>query len=215
MLFSHSIPEHVFENPHTKAFISVLDALQEYKQEVISQAIRTLNVPLCTDEKWLRKYLKDSGFSDIPSGFPIEPMQQMLLNADTIMSLRGSYIGLELLVSVCALGEVSVDASGLLSKVLVVFPSSTEYGFITDSNDTDHLYLADNTGIAVDSQLSITVSSFYFDGDHEKEMDAIRSYLDKVIKDYVGYSRNLRINWTCQKSTDKVYHRLLGDFFKD
>ena len=214
MLFSQSIPEHILENPRTKAFVNVLDALQEYKQGLISQAIRTLNVSLCTDEIWLRKYLRDAGFSDIPSGFPVAPMQQMLLNADTIMGLRGSYLGLELLLSVCTLGEVSVDTSRLLSKVLVVFPSSTDYGFITADSDTDHLYLADNTDIALDSQLSITVSSLYFEGAHTKEADAIKSYLDRVIKDYVGYTHNLKINWTCQGRSDKVYHKLLGDFFK-
>lgn len=141
MQFSKSIPDKVFENSTSAHFIDVLDSLQEYKQGIITDCIRTFNPILCNNKKWLRKYLMDLGFGNLPSELPVAVLQQMLLNADTIMSLRGSYIGLELFVSVVSLGEVHIDASNFMCSMKVIFPDSLAYGYITDSKGpTDHLF---------------------------------------------------------------------------
>lgn len=142
MLFSQSIPDSVLENSAASKFVSVLDSLQEVKQGIISDAIRSFNPILCMNEKWLRKYLTDYGFSDIPKGFPVRVLQQMLLNADTIMRLRGSKLGVEFFLSVCSFGVAKIDASRLRSVFRTIYPDSTTYGYITGSKGTDdHKYL--------------------------------------------------------------------------
>ena len=141
MLFSQSIPEKVLENSAASKFVSVLDSLQEVNQGIISDAVRSFNPILCMNEKWLRKYLTDYGFSDIPKGFPVRVLQQMLLNADTIMRLRGSKLGVEFFLSVCSLGVATIDASRLRSVVRTIYADSTSYGYITDSKGADdHRY---------------------------------------------------------------------------
>ena len=141
MLFSQSIPDSVLENSAASKFVSVLDSLQEVKQGIISDAVRSFNPILCMNEKWLRKYLTDYGFGDIPKGFPVRVLQQMLLNADTIMRLRGSKLGVEFFLSVCSLGVATIDASRLRSVVRTIYTDSTSYGYITDSKGADdHKY---------------------------------------------------------------------------
>lgn len=210
MLFSQSIPDKVLENSEASKFVSVLDSLQEYKQGIIADAIRSFNPILSTNEKWLRKYLTDYGFSDIPRGFPIRVMQQMLLNADTIMRLRGSKLGLEFFLSVCSLGEVTIDASELNQPLDLIFPDSLSDGYLTDNNVDSPLYLCTTNIFAVNSTLLVTLRSIYFDGEHTTEADAIIKYLQNVTPNYVGFSNGLIIRWTFNSGSEFYYHGLLN-----
>lgn len=210
MLFSQSIPDSVLENSAASKFVSVLDSLQEYKQGVITDAVRSLNPILCMNEKWLRKYLTDYGFSDIPKGFPVRVMQQMLLNADTIMRLRGSKLGLEFFLSVCSLGEATIDAGGLHQPLEFIFPDSLNYGYLTDNNVDAPLYLCNTNELMANSIISVTLKSKYFDERHNNEADAIVRYLQNVIPDYVGFSNDLIIRWSFQDRSKFYYHGLLN-----
>ena len=208
MLFSQSIPDMVLENSTASKFVSVLDSLQEIKQGIISDAIRSFNPILCLNEKWLRKYLTDYGFSDIPNGFPVRVLQQMLLNADAIMRLRGSKLGAEFFLSVCSLGEVKVDADGLISEIDSIYLNSENYGYVTDKNTGSFLYLS-STNERVSSHLDIELSSKYFNGNYPMEKEAILFYLNRVLPDYVGFSVDLKINWTIRSRSKFYYHALL------
>lgn len=210
MLFSQSIPDNVLENSAASKFVSVLDSLQEYKQGIISDAVRSLNPVLCTNEKWLRKYLTDYGFSTIPKGFPIRVMQQMLLNADTIMRLRGSKLGLEFFLSVCSLGEATIYASGLYKSLKLIFPDSLNYGYITSNNSGNKLFLCSNNELEETSRLSITLKSKYFDDWHNTEADAIMGYLQAVTPTYIGFSKDLTITWLFLERSKFYYHGLLN-----
>lgn len=210
MLFSQSIPDMVLENSAASKFVSVLDSLQEVKQGIISDAVRSFNPILCMNEKWLRKYLTDYGFSDIPKGFPVRVLQQLLLNADTIMRLRGSKLGLEFFLSVCSLGVATIDASGLYKPLELVFPDSTNYGYITSNNSDSKLFLCDNNVLSESSQLLITLRSKYFDERHTTEADAIVRYLQAVIPTYIGFSNDLTISWSFLERSKFYYHGLLN-----
>lgn len=210
MLFSQSIPDKVLENSAASKFVSVLDSLQEYKQGIIADAIRSFNPILSTNEKWLRKYLTDYGFSDIPKGFPIRVMQQMLLNADTIMRLRGSQLGLEFFLSVCSLGEATIDASGLNQSLDFIFPDSLSYGYLTNNNVDSPLYLCNTNTLMANSALLVTLESKYFDDTHNIEADSIIKYLQKATPNYVGFSNGLTVRWTFKVRSDFYYHELLN-----
>lgn len=210
MLFSQSIPDMVLENSAASKFVSVLDSLQEVKQGIISDAVRSFNPILCMNEKWLRKYLTDYGFSDIPKGFPVRVLQQMLLNADTIMRLRGSKLGLEFFLSVCSLGVATIDTSGLYKPLELVFLDSTNYGYITSNNSDSRLFLCDNNVLSESSQLLITLRSKYFDERHNTEAYAIERYLRAVTPTYVGFSSKLTIGWSFLERDKFYYHGLLN-----
>lgn len=209
MLFSQSIPEKVLENSTTSKFVSVLDSLQEYKQGMITDAVRTLNPALNMNEKWLRKYLTDYGFSDIPKGFPIRVIQQLLLNADTIMRLRGSQLGVELFISVCCLGKVTIGTSNFMDSPDVIFLNSSNYGYITDNN-SEPFYLCDRNTFMGYSFLSVVANSIYFNGMYPTEQSAIISYLNKELPNYVGFTNNLHIQWQLNRSLTFYYHALLN-----
>lgn len=210
MLFSQSIPEKVLENSAASKFVSVLDSLQEHKQGIITDAVRSFNPILCTNEKWLRKYLTDYGFSDIPKGFPIRVMQQMLLNADTIMRLRGSKLGLEFFLSICCLGEAIIDASGLQQPLEFIFLESLNYGYIMSNNSDSPLYLCNTNELMKNSILSVTLKSKYFDEGHDIEADSIVRYLQNVTPNYIGFSNNLILKWTFKERSKFYYHGLLN-----
>lgn len=137
MPFSSSVPYNALENPNTEKFVRVLDALHEEKHEVISAYMRSWNPLLCNNSKWLRYKLESLGFYSIPDGMPIPVMQQMLLNADTILRLRGSRLGFELFCSVCSLGQVSLNEYPW-NKDWTIYPDSLSCGYIT--GELSHLH---------------------------------------------------------------------------
>lgn len=208
MLFSQSIPDRVLENAAASKFVSVLDSLQEIKQGIISDAVRSFNPILCMNEKWLRKYLTDYGFSDIPKGFPVRVLQQMLLNADTIMRLRGSKLGVEFFISVCSLGVAKVNADGLIEHVDTLYLDSKSYGYVT--GNTDSFFYLSSTNDRIPSHLTIELSSKYFNGGYPVEKEAILSYLNRVLPYYVGFSVNLEIQWSIKTRSKFYYHGLLN-----
>lgn len=209
MLFSQSIPDMVLENSAASKFVSVLDSLQEHKQGIITDAVRSLNPILSTNEKWLRKYLTDYGFGEIPKGFPIRVLQQMLLNADTIMRLRGSQLGVEFFLSVCSLGVSKVNAEGIYADVDTIYLDSENYGYVTGNNTDSFLYLTSSNERA-SSDVTIELSSKYFNGSYPMEKEAIFSYLNRVLPYYMGFSVDLSINWTLKTRSRFYYHGLLN-----
>lgn len=214
MLFSKSIPDAVLANPTTAKFVSVLDALQEYKQDIISASVRTFNPILCNDTKWLSKQLSDYGFPDTPEGMPMHVLQQMLLNADVIMRLRGSKLGIELLCSVCSLGEVTVDTEGYHTDPDSIMLDTLNFGYVTGDDSQPFLYLCNNNDIEPATEVSISIESVYFpvSGD-TKESLAIKSYLQSIISSFLGFRNNYDITWSFTHAEDKFYHSLLNSNF--
>ena len=61
MLFSTSIPDKLREYPNVSAFMDVLDALQNFKTEVIADSLRVDNAAVLMDRKWIIKKLEEYG----------------------------------------------------------------------------------------------------------------------------------------------------------
>ena len=99
MLFSTSIPDKLREHPNVSAFMDVLDALQNFKTEVIADSLRVDNAAILMDRKWLIKKLEEYGVTDLPLNYPIQILRQYLLNVDNVCRTRGSKIGIELYYS--------------------------------------------------------------------------------------------------------------------
>lgn len=213
MLFSDKIPSKLQEYPNVSAFSGILDALQDFKSGIIAESLRVNNAAVLMDKKWLLKMLEELGVSDLPMAYPVQIMQQYLLNADTVLRTRGSKIGVELYCSLLSLGEVSIDDNKFYEESDFLLLDSLVQGYITGDNRNPFFYLvSDSTDIEPDSSLTITVKSRYFNGSYPDEASVIKGYLENTIKKQLGFS-NARVTFKYQSRTDFYYHKLLNQYF--
>lgn len=214
MLLSDRIPERVQEYPTTKSFIEVLDALQEFKTELIAKALRVNNIAILTDKEWLLKRLAEIGVEGFPRDYPIGIMQQYLLNADTVFGTKGSKIGVELYCSLLSLGEVTIDDNEFYapSKILIL-DSKVQGHIIEDSTSNVYSLCEDNDIMWQAVSLKVHIKSKYFDGNHIKEERVIKDYLRKTLSDHLGFSPEKNITFTYQPREEFYYHKLLNSYF--
>lgn len=214
MLFSTSIPDKLQEYPSVSAFMNVLDALQDFKTEIIAKSFRVDNSAVLMDKKWLLKKLGEFGITDMPLDYPIQIMQQYLLNVDTVCRTRGSKIGIELYCSLLSLGEVTIDDSEFYAESELIFLDSKSQGYITDSNNAKELYICDdNEMINPKSYLGITIKSKYFNEEYSEESDLIKSYIESTIGDWIAFSPNRELKFVYNQNADFYFHPLLNKFF--
>lgn len=213
MSFSKSIPDKVLESPTVSAFASVLDKLQEFKTETIAEALRVNNYALLTDKKWLLKHIEDFGVTNLPLEYPVAIMQQLLLNIDTLCSIRGSKIGLELYCSLMSLGEVTIDDKDFYGEMQFISLDSTFQGYITEDNSAKELFLLDSADMLTPPvKLIVTIKSKYFDGQHPEEA-IIKQYIRSNIQQQVGFSPNKEVVFNFLPNSEFYYHKLLNPYF--
>lgn len=214
MLFSTSIPEKLQEHPNVSAFMSVLDALQNVKSEAISEYLRVDNFAVLMDKKWLLKKLEEFGVTDIPLDYPIQIIQQYLLNVDTVCRTRGSKIGIELYCSLLSFGEVTVDDSDFYRDTTLLLLDSPIQGYITEDNEDNGFFLCEDSAIVAPLvSLTITIKSRYFNGDYPKEAEVIKKYLESSIGGHLGFSPNKKITFEYLPNSDFYFHKLLNAYF--
>ena len=213
MLFSNCIPDKLQEYPTVMNFMRLLDSLQEVKTSIIADSLRVDNAALLMDKKWLLKKLDEFGFSDFPIEYPIQIMQQFLLNVDTICRTRGSKIGIQLYCSVLSLGEVSVLDANFYVRLSLIILDSIKQGYILADSKDEKFYICDNNLINPKQNLSIIIKSKFFNGDFPKEESIIKKYLQSTLRNQLGFSPNLQINFTFVPKSDFYYHKLLNPYF--
>ena len=213
MLFSNSVPDKLQEYPNVSAFTSVLDALQNFKREIIAGSFRVDNAGVLMDRKWILKKLDEFGVSDLPLDYPIQIMRQYLLNVDTVCRTRGSKKGIELYCSLLSFGEVTVDDSQFYADPEILLLDSLVTGYITEDNSNLFFYLVGDTDILEDkTSLTITVKSRYFNGSYPTEASLIKKYIQDTIHKNIGFS-NANITFQWQSRSDFYFHELLNPYF--
>lgn len=214
MLFSTSIPEKLQEHPNASAFMSVLDALQDFKTEIIAGSFRVDNAAVLMDKKWLLKKLEEFGVTDMPLDYPIQIIRQYLLNVDTVCRTRGSKKGIELYCSLLSFGEVMVDDSNFYKEATLLLLDSLAQGYITEDNSYDKYFLcADNSIIEPSTSLTITIKSRYFNGQYPNEASIIKSYIESTIGKQLGFSPNREVTFEYQSRSEFYFHNLLNPYF--
>lgn len=214
MLFSTSIPDKLQEYPNVSAFMGILDELQNLKTEIIASSLRVDNAAVLMDKKWLLKKLEEFGVNDIPLDYPIQIMQQYLLNVDTICSTRGSKKGVELYCSLLSLGKVTIDDSKFYTDTSLLLLDSVLQGYITEDNSSKNFYLcADTSEVEPLSELKIKINSKYFNGEYTKEEGVIKKYIEGTISKYLGFSPNKKITFIYGSASDFYFHNLLNSYF--
>jgi hypothetical protein len=213
MSIRNNIPERVFENPNADMFVSVLDGMQDYKKEVIYDSLRAFNPVLCTDKTWLIKTLAEYGVTDFPIDMPLAVLQQFLLNINTILSLRGSKLGVELYCSVLSLGEVTVDDSDFYAIVnFLILNSKVQGTIIADSNDAKFYLVSDSEQLNGVPQLGISIQSPYFSTGN-LDGATILNYITATLPNFLAFSPGKSINITTAIRSDYFFHNLLNQFF--
>lgn len=207
MNFSDNIPERLIAEAPLK-FVKVLDGVQEEKQLVIAQAMRENNPVLLNDPKWLLLRLADYGLTGIPYEMPIGILQQVLLNAGTLLRLRGSKMGLELFCSIFSLGYVTYDDSDFYSIGTVLWPDSTVEGFITADNVNPFFFiLSDNSEVSPTETLDIFIETPYY------QNDSIKDFISGTINDWLGFNPGKQVTFTFFDRDSPYFHPLLNQYF--
>lgn len=211
MSFNSQIPEQVLASPNTQKFVSVLDALNEVKSNIIFTSLRVYNPALLSNKKWLIKRLSDYGVSFIPVEFPLPVIQQFLLNADIILGTRGSKRGLEILLSVLTLGQVTVDDSRFYTDPKVLLLNSIIQGHIVgDSNDPKFYLIGDSDIINPAVSITINISSIFFSGSYS---EIIKDTIRKVVPTWLGFSPNKTITVNFNTASSYYFHPSLNRYF--
>lgn len=193
--------------------MDVIDALQNFKTEVIADSLRVDNAAVLMDRKWLIKKLEEYGVTDLPFTYPIQILRQYLLNVDTVCRTRGSKIGIELYCSLLSLGEVTVDDSKFYMDSDVLFLDSSDSGYIIENNDATTFYLTDsNVTFKKESILKVTIKSKFFDGKHPTEAQLIQNFIKSSIKRNLGFSK-VNITFTFTSRDEFYFHKLLNRYF--
>ena len=212
MSFSKYIPDRVLEFSDPNKFTEVLDELYKFKQDKMFTALRHTNPILLTDKKWLIKKLSDYGVDFIPMEFPLEIIQQFLLNADVILGTRGSAKGFELFLSVMTLGEVKVDYSDFYTEPSILILNSRVQGKLTGDNVSGNYYLVDDDSqVNGNVSLEVTINSSYFSDSTIKEL--IMGTIEKVYPMFLGFSPNCQVTFTTSVASKPYFHSLLNRFF--
>lgn len=214
MYFSDTIPDNLQEYPNVSQFMAVMDALQNFKQEILAESFRVNNAGILMNSKWLLKKLDEFGVSDLPLEYPIQPMRQLLLNIDTVCRTRGSKIGIMLYCSVLSLGEVLINDDKFYVEPKMLLLDSLIQGFITADNSKLPFYLvSDNSYINPKVDLQIHIKSKYFNGKYPTEEKLIKAYLESTIDRQLGFSPNKTVTFIYESRNDFYFHELLNPYF--
>lgn len=212
MSFSKYIPDRVLEFSDPNKFAGVLDELYKFKQDKMFTALRHTNPILLTDKKWLIKKLSDYGVDFIPMEFPLEIIQQFLLNADVILGTRGSARGFELFLSAMTLGEVNVDYSKFYAEPNILILDSRVQGNVTGDNSAGNFYLvSDNSQVNGTMTLTATIKSSYFSDEVTKTL--IMDVIEKSYPMFLGFSPNRQVTFNTSTASKPYFHSLLNKFF--
>lgn len=213
MPFSDNIPELILEFPNTRKFVSVLDGLYQEERSIINSYTRLFNPLLLTNKKWLIKILEEYGFF-IPYEFPIEIMQNILINANAIMESRGSLKGVEFFCSAVTLGEVTVNGDNFYQPTDRFLLDTTVMDTIVEDTLHPVFYLSDSTGFTSSpSSLEVTIQSIFYDGTHVAEATSLTNYLRTTLPEYLGFNHLLELTITEQSRATRFYHELLNNHF--
>lgn len=201
MKFTEQTPEEVLINPSAKNFLEVLDATQTWKENQIDVGNRFYRGPLSNNLTFMKKRLEgDYGFPDIPTDFPKDVMDALLLNAKDINALRGSKAGLKLWLWCLTFGDITVDDS-LFAPVPEFIQLSDPYsGFVSKidpeypatASDPD-LYLFADMSMYGNNILTVDISTMYYN--HASIPDYINTHIKKYLT-FVTSGAVITINFT-------------------
>ena len=153
MLYSDVTPKDFNVNPNWQKLILVLDNLQLYKNLEIHKAMRFYRPVLSTQLNMLQNKVADLSYPQPPADFPKEILDAMILNAENVMALKASTLGLPYWLWVMTLGDVNVDSSNFYPQADYIIPSDPTYGYLSYNRSNG------STGYAAHSTTSQAITA--------------------------------------------------------
>lgn len=185
MQYRNQIPGKLIdENENVDNIVSVFDGLEAYKTEIVEKAVRFNKPPLLTDLSWLRKKAEDLGWPPIPADFKKDQLDAMILNANNVMALKGSKMGLKYFLWVLTFGDITIDDSAFYPQGEYIIPSDNYYGFVSHFTPLEsyNLYLfSDFTDFGTQS-LTIDIATKYH------YMVSLKEYILKNIQSFLSFT---------------------------
>lgn len=177
-------------------FAKVIDGVNQFKQTEIANTLRIYNPLLATSPLWLTKRLTDYGFF-IPTDYPWQPLQALLMNVHSVTRLKGTELGLKNLLQLLTLGTVTIDLSNFVADATAIYPDNL-YGFGVITGD-DYLHVQNYLVDKIDTfqpptELKITINSDYFAN------KVVKDYIEKLIPEWLVIAPNNKITITWEIS---------------
>ena len=201
MSIKNSLPDFLM-GTNAERFADVLDGLNNYKQLEIAKALRIYNPLLCFDSRWLIKQATDFGFK-IPEGYPWQPLQWLLMNAYSLTSLKGTKLGLEALIEILTLGEVTSSNVELNRDVHNIILDDTLSGFITGDESTNRqLYpVVSSDDFNPNIYIKITIETSFY------QNNLVKDYVSQILTDWIPSFTKPQISLTWLPRRDGYYFR--------
>lgn len=127
MKFSDHVPEVLEENLNVRNFLAVLDGANEYKSNEVFFSLHKAFYPLFQDNvQYLRKFLFEVGQIENIQGMPRVILENLIQNANTIFSSKGTLVGFKLFMRCLTLGDCSVNFSNYWGDKVYLHPNRFE-----------------------------------------------------------------------------------------
>lgn len=187
----NSLPDFLVGTAAYK-FAEVIDGVNQFKQTEIANALRIYNPILATSPLWLAKRLTDYGFF-IPTDYPWQPLQALLMNVHSVTRLKGTELGLKNLLQLLTLGTVTIDLSKFIADVTAIYPDNLDgFGVITgDDYSLVQNYPVDKIEtFQPPTEINITINSVYYDN------KVVKDYIEKLIPEWLVIAPNNKVTIT-------------------
>lgn len=186
MNFSDQAPDGLNISVNWQKLIKVFDELTLYKNKEFHKLQRFYRPPLLTNLNYLRKLVFELGYPKVPTDFPKEILDAMRLNAENVMALKGSRMGLPYWLWVMTFGNISVDDSNFYPHSDYIILSDEERGYVshTPENDADFdppLYLFSDAANFGNQELIINIETKYYN------LASLEEYLNTHIKEFIHF----------------------------
>jgi hypothetical protein len=185
--FRNTVPDELRTLENIEGYFTVLDGLHDDKQQEMRRALRVFCPPLLTNLAYLRLRAEDVGWPQVPIDFPKEILDAMVLNAEGVFSLAGTYKGLDYWIRVLTQGAPAFSGVFLPTERYIV-PDDVNRGFLSDDTWNGTFWLRLFSGADDDvtaGTLHVQVATPYW------ELDSLEVYLNDTFRQMLGFTSPL------------------------
>lgn len=153
MTFKDYIPSEVLRNPSASQIVDVLDQALIHKRGYVEEFAKSFVPATLSKKEFLLKYLTDLGQMPTYVSMYRKVLEDLVLNAYNIYSMKGTEEGTVLFCNIVSMGNTTIDHSGLISLPNFIYPSDFDYGYLMLSDEVSGTQ-TDNDKAAYDLEIA-------------------------------------------------------------
>ena len=198
--FRDHVPEDLLAVPNVERLVSVLDEANAEKGLIVDEFNTVFNPIRLKNVDFLRKYLYQLGQLSFIDGMPVKILEQLILRAHEIFSLKGTRQGFISFIEALTCGDAEVKFDEIIGNEFLV-PDDIRLGILPDGFDlldagTDefiYLFQDDTTQYHTSAEVRL-ISPYFYIGE-------FRNFVAEVVPDMLPLH---------DKSTQDVTIRFYG-----